>query len=226
MQFIALLIGFILQSSFAQSNVDRVLKQNTLKLENGSGSVVIMPSGKKYALTNAHVCYTLRGKATISLTTETGITVEGKEAKIAIGLPMGADLCAIEIPQTLAPGIRIGGEFKIGQGICTRGYPHMKLKQSCGKVGPYIQWATTVLRNFFKGNGECESGSRNYGPFHCIIVHVTSTSTMFVRPGSSGSPVVNMNGELVGVVSSYLADVRYEAGSVTFDQIKDFVKDL
>ena len=61
------------------------------------------------------------------------------------------------------------------------------------------------------------------------ISHLTKTPTAIytipIKPGSSGSPIVNEHGELIGVVSSGLSKMENVAMSPRYEEIVDFLLD-
>ena len=202
------------------------LRATTLRLPNGTGALVRGKSGKVYVLTNFHVCVGIlyRGKFRGAL--PTGQSYEGKLVKA----DPQKDLCAAEpdagTKSVLA--LNLSRRSRIGQGLYTRGYPNGVLMESHGTLEGEVQWSHDFPIDYV---GECGPGmEKRINPWGvleaCGVRFRSSLTNLYSRPGSSGSPVVDVDGNLVGVVSSWHYDQDYSAGIVTYDQVKAFLDTL
>jgi S1-C subfamily serine protease len=189
----------------------------------GSGSIVEGKSGKRYIVTNAHVCHCTRWKGNINATFETGELVVGKIVK----QEWASDLCAARVVKDL-PALKLAPNLLPLQEVNTRGYPGGRLTESHGRVRGMVDWEFAMDISML---GECPAGSKKqYGfdgvLYSCLFRWTSVVTDLYSRPGASGSPVVDDNGGLVGVVSSWLAGSDSESGMVPFHQVKRFLEGL
>ena len=200
------------------------LRATSLHIAIGSASIVEGASHKKYILTNWHVCKSARWKGDLIASYEAGTVVRGKIIKTS---PV-KDLCAAIAPLD-APALKLAPNSVIGDPVLTRGYPQGIPSESQGIIGGLTHWDYVVP---IAEVGECVTGSRKvYHPYDsrlygCRLLFTSQLTTLYSRPGSSGSPVVNTSGELVGVISSFHPESAYEGGMVTFEDVKAFLSDL
>lgn len=199
------------------------LKDTTVHIAVGSGSIVQAPSGKHYLLTNWHVCIAGGWKGTISGSTETGTLYLGKVVKSS----PEKDLCAAEIKKQ-GPALKLAKEFLPDSQLWTRGYPEGVLTQSQGKANIVTTWNFEFPIDMV---GECPAEFRKHYDFTeilrgCIATYQSLLTDLYSRPGSSGSPVVNNKGQLVAVISSWHTERKYDAGCVQFEDVREFLADL
>lgn len=189
----------------------------------GSGSVVRAKSRLTYILTNAHVCHCANYKNKVFSTRESGALISGAIVKE----DWGKDLCAVKVeeqPTTLLMGDS-PNSFTV---IYTRGYPGERLTTSKGHMSSLTEWQLSMS---IEDLGECPKGSKKeYDTSgilrYCTFHFVSRLSNLYARPGSSGSPVVDGDGGLVGVVSSWHTDSDYDAGLVPYSDVKNFLSGL
>lgn len=218
------ILSALCSSSSSTLASTEILKQTAVRLENGSGAIVKAPSGKKYLLTNSHVCMGAKWKGKVKATFENGTIVLATVKKDSIA----ADLCAAEVDKKL-PALNIGDAIKRRDEVCTRGYPFGVLTESCGIVGGVSMWTHIYPIEMI---GECVEGTKKqYHPgtgrlYGCSKNYTSVLTTLYARPGSSGSAVVNDKGELVGVVSDWQPGEETEAGMVPLELIHRFFGDL
>lgn len=225
---IAFIVGFavaLLQSGEVEAagNVDLKLKTATAHLANGSGFLLKAPSGKTYLVTNFHVC--LKGSWLNKLTgsLETGEVVQG----VIIKRGIKPDLCAAKVSARTPAPLTIGSSLVPLQQIYTRGYPYGVLSQSAGTFIGRMKWEYMFGLDQI---GECaDKKDKVYGGDGilegCQVEFIDNVTTLYSRPGSSGSPVVNSDGELVGVVSSWMSE-QDSAGMVRLEDIQEFFRGL
>lgn len=200
------------------------LRETTLHVDIGSASIVEAPSGKHYILTNDHVCRFGKWKGTLFARFPEGPSVKGRIVKTNARY----DLCAVELSKQPA-ALKVGKRLRRGQKVYTRGFPQHILTESFGIVGGSADWEYSFPIGEI---GECPPEFHQVrDPYEDILVacrarYHTILTNLYGRPGSSGSPVVNDAGELVGVISSWSPDGDFEAGMVELSDVKDFLSDL
>lgn len=189
---------------------------------NGLGSGGIIQSsttGKKYLITNWHVCRHA-GKGTVEAEMENGERVSGK----VIYADPTHDLCLVKVNQRRF-AIPIGSSLKIGDKLWSHGYPR----------GHFIE-TTGILKHLEKTNldvadsvnGQCPKAfKKQYNAMHLLIActydYPSGITTLYSAPGSSGSPIVNENGELVGVMQSATWE-KNDGGMIMLDRIQEFMR--
>lgn len=195
------------------------LRASAVHLNVGSGAIILSPSGRKYVLTNWHVCTHAEVSGRVSVLMPNGSVVITKIAKQSSIY----DLCAISIPSD-STAIRIADKFHPGEQTWTRGWPNGVLSESAGRSGKKIDMVVMVLKT---GDsclyGWTEAALPEVGAV-CFIHYVNYAISNYVYYGSSGSAVTNQNGELVGVVQTYSPE--HGGGMRPLSAVKDFLKDL
>lgn len=177
------------------------LRATTLRLPRGSGSVVQAKSGKRFALTNWHVCVGSLVDKQIIVSYPDGRSMRGE---VVATDPLG-DLCLIRLPYQDIPALIPAESHNHRDQLYTRGYPEGVLSESEGVEKGHSPYSYTYS---IEAIGECPRGARKrfdssqrlYG---CSVVYQNVLTTLYAQPGSSGSPVVNQNGRLAGVIQSY-----------------------
>lgn len=224
---LVLFFAFTMPSQADTGKATQALRQTVVQVNGtsctGSGSVVEGKSGKHYVLTNYHVCLCASYQGRLYSTFEGGELVQGKVVK----RDSTVDLCAVRVEDT-RPALKLGDQLLPFTEVNTRGYPGGRLTESHGQSGGNVEWDADFDISEI---GVCpEEASKGYGLNGVIQecrLHFTSTLTnLYGRPGASGSPVVNDNGELVGVVSSWHPGNEYETGMVPFSDVRRFLSAL
>lgn len=217
------LIASRANASVAQDNLRRATVMVNGLSCSGSGSLVQARSGKTYLLTNAHVCMCAEFKGDVFATFDDGHLLQAKVIKKDVQ----KDLCAAQVD---APDfyLKMAPQLLPLTEVNTRGYPMGRLTESHGIVKGSIEWDYDMD---IQKVGICPKGTQkgiNYrGVVSVCRIHFVSTlSNLYARPGSSGSAVVNDQGELVGVVSSFHPTDEYNAGLVQFNDVRDFLSKL
>jgi S1-C subfamily serine protease len=216
--------AFYVTLAFASPMAHQKLSETTLRLNVGSASLVTAPSGKAYILTNWHVCLEENWKGQILGRFDNGRAVSGRISKESPLL----DLCAALIEGNY-PSLTIAKQASFNEKIVTRGYPLGIVTESEGIIGTETTWEHSIE---IERVGECPEGftaerSLANNRIEACTVHWTSYLTsLYSRPGSSGSPVVNAAGDLLGVVSSWHPARRFEAGVVPLSSVQKFFRGL
>lgn len=191
--------------------------------EYGSGTgFQIMVRDKKYVISNAHVC---KGNEEVDLTdTGTGEKFKRKVLKTDPDI----DLCLIEgVDERRA--LPLGKYLSVGETVAAVGHPHgWDLVMTEGeafnlKDTPEVRDETVLcfgknLRLIFVKDEE---------KFICLRKHTdTISTTVVVLPGSSGSPLLNIKGQVVGVVYMYNTEGADWGSAIPLAHLREFIKDV
>lgn len=154
---------------------------NNSKTKFATGFSFERKNGISYILTNQHVC-SMHEKAKYTLTTYTGVNV----LATFVGVDEFADICMLRTESNIPPLKLANEDSKRGERITTIGAPDT--------VYPVIyDGVMSGYRIFNMKNDVGEDG--------IFEVHFRAQiSSVPLYNGSSGSPVLNMNGEVVGIV--------------------------
>lgn len=212
----------------AVTQIPSNLAQTTMFSAHGevSGSSFVYQGDKgKYLITNWHVChFELYDDKVISGTLPDGTTVRG----ILVKEDVKTDLCAAKINSYDGPALTLARRgAKFGEVVFTRGYPLGHLSQTYGTVlfdtnYTYV-YPIEMIERCVRGTTPVISKGRVIG---CSVDIDNTIVTVFIEPGSSGSPVVNKDGRLVGVVESQVDGNPYEGGMVPFKSLLRFMTGL
>jgi hypothetical protein len=211
--------------SYALSPSDRYLKNRVVKLlgDHGqcTGEQVKAPSGKMYILTAGH-CKGLQEAGFILAVDEAGKTYKVK----VIDEDPNADLLLLEGIPGLS-GLSVARNILRSEHVRT--YTHgggMDTYRTDGDViGTYEQDGMLAPILTEEQRLECILFPKNkvyhyqYGTA-CILHTPFTVTTAMIIPGSSGGPVVNVFGQLIGVVS---ATDGHMSSLVTLSDIHTFL---
>jgi S1-C subfamily serine protease len=193
----------------------------TTDLSGGTGFAVRSLTGRVYTLTNSHVC----GLADLGLmAAQLG---GGRKLWLRVlEVSQTTDLCLLEaLPGR--HGLTMADAMDQYEPIYALGHPRLE--------------PLTLSTGYFVGRGDvqlidetpvekCSGPSRRvenmmtlFGPVSACIRTIDAISTsLVIYPGSSGSPVVNASGELVGAVFAGANATNYGA-MIPLDAIREFL---
>lgn len=142
----------------------------------GSGFVVEGRSKKRYIVTNAHVCKT----KSQDMKVKWGIRENDEETSEApIEIDSEQDICILTLRNQAKLPLRLSDTFPaVGEPVYTVGFP--------GTDAITLTQGTVELTNAVAFLGDT-----------IYLVHITTTVG---KPGSSGSPLFNSEGKVVGVM--------------------------
>ena len=189
----------------------------------GSGFFVKGESGNSYIMTNKHICE-LRNKEGFL-----GIEIVGKKRKYekkVLEISTEHDLCLVEGMPNIE-GLSVAKNLDIGEGLAILGHP--KLFALTVSLGQYIEEAQIEIavsnkkpRNIVapvKPNKQVLPSLFGFK----IEKFNSARIVAYSRGGNSGSPIVNMDGEVVSVLfAGSRADVM-ETYGVPLRYVQDFI---
>lgn len=191
----------------------------------GTGFFVKGKSGKTYIMTNRHVCETSGDSE--YLTAKRGESVVGVKVKI-IKKSDNHDLCLVE-SFDLTQGLRVANSIYKNETVMAIGHPG--LEHLIASKGRFI--ANTIISVPVGVNLTEEDKCpgvlvpvRSMFVFNvCIIKYVSSRIFLYIKPGSSGSPLVDFFGNIVGVIFAGDRGDHLKSYAVPLHYVKDFLKD-
>lgn len=194
----------------------------------GTGFYITTEKGNTYILTNRHVCEaTTTGKMGIVPNTGDAIyykTIVKKSEKY--------DLCVLNAPKK-AKGLGLASDVNIGETIGLVGHPKLQpLTLSRGELIGYKH--ITLIDSYNPKEGECKGTVKKAPPFYalfdihtiCLSSHYSGQITAYSRGGSSGSPLINFYGNIVGVLFAGNPQDQFESYVVPLSSVKEFLKEL
>lgn len=218
---------FLFSTAIGRAADVRTILQNTsVNLVAASGFIGEGTSGKKYLITNWHVCaLRFRHSPLIQGTLADKTPVSGA----VVALQPDSDLCAVSLDIVPKAYLKMSDQdayYK--QEVNTVGYPAGIYTMSHGSVAENIRWDYEIARQFID---ECPKNSTvNYfdGRVKSCTIHYHSTlTTLFSKPGASGSAIVDDDGKLVGVMSSHsIKTTAFSGGMVSTEDVRKFLGGL
>lgn len=197
-------------------------------LGGGTGFSIKGPSGKKYIITNAHVCEMYKGASEADVQ-EPDDTI--KTRKI-VEISQDTDLCLIEGINELSP-ISLASSVSIGENAAIIGHPElMPLTIAYGDiVEDKLYQVPMGIIGMDMPEEQCKLPKNRIidvetflGPLSVCVEEVEAYRiTATSLPGNSGSPVVNYRGQLIGVDFAGDNDIHWGL-VIPLDDVKDFLK--
>lgn len=226
---LGLCLPFIHKPRLYRSTAEHTFRLLTMsKRSGGTGFTVVAPSGKLYTLTNKHICMAADEQGQLLAERNGRFTT----LKI-IEIYMLHDLCLLNALPGQTDGIELASGYgqENGDTQYIIGYPLLFDKTvSEGNVGSLHD--IEIIIGYAKDKGYCESlGMREEEVFDnfsidkvCIASFKAVSSSAQSYPGNSGSPVVNIWGNLEGVL--FAGDqTMYHSLIVPIISVKDFLRD-
>lgn len=214
----------------------RVLSLRVVKLTNAAGNsgatgfVVKGKSGQKYILTNNHVCRLAENN---TLTAEQ----DGERFPVEVVKSyLWNDLCALKAHRPLGLAVNVASGTLTGETVWVVGHPLLEPNSvTTGEIS-----GTVFIQIVIKMNAKPEEctgptyslidlSQTTYAFFGmtsaCVRMLEANASTATILPGNSGSPVVNLWGNVVAV-----AFAGNESGTrsyfVPLQDVQDFISEL
>jgi S1-C subfamily serine protease len=160
-------------------------------------------------LTNWHVCEPM-------IVNQAPATVEGAPATV-VRYDAAVDLCLLDAKAAAPYMPPVAQHVAVGEAVFTRGYPRGEYKESAGRFRG-VEVMRVRQRPF---NGTCPPGEFRIYIHWCARTYHVGVTTLYAAGGSSGSPVFNIDGAVVGVVQVEMAHKR--AGMVPLDNVRRFL---
>lgn len=203
-----MLIAALALNAMFSSPSDHSLRSRVMKLTNDyglcSGEQVRAPSGVDYVLTAAHCKPLADASGSIKVTTEDGrelmrkIIAEDPMSDLLLleGVPgiRGLDIASYDLPREHVRTFTHGNRFDTykTEGVLIQDQRIMVMLSIILTEDEAA--ACNMPKNFIVDIG--------WGARACLLTGLETATTAMIVPGSSGGPIVNDSGELLGVVSA------------------------
>lgn len=164
--------------------------QNNRSIGSGSGFVYRKDDHLGYIITNHHV---IEGATSVKVVMMNGESVDAK----VLGSDQYADIAVLSISSASVISVASIGkseELELGDTLFTVGTP----------IGS--EYMGTVTKGILSGKNRTVSVSLSNGSFMMDVLQTDAA----INPGNSGGPLVNINGEVVGVNSMKLVEDEIE----------------
>ncbi len=165
--------------------------RNNTALSSGSGFIYKKDKDSGYIMTNYHV---IENASAISVTTMTGEEVKAT----AVGGDAYSDVAVLKIDASKVPDVAsIGDSTKseVGDTVFTVGTPIDK------------EYMGTVTKGILSNNAKTITvNAGNTGAYKMEVLQTDAS----INPGNSGGPLVNINGEVIGITSMKLVTTEIE----------------
>lgn len=215
----------------------RILSHSVVKLTNAAGNsgatgfVVKGASGKKYIMTNAHVC----GLA------ENGIlqaTYQGEQFPVEVYKKyQWNDLCALTAHRPLGFAVNIASSRSYGESAWVIGHPLLEpISSTVGELSGSV--SIEIMTKLNPKPEECSGPTYSlvdlsnvpealfFGVMSvCVRTLEANAGTISILPGNSGSPTVNLFGSVIGVAFAG-SDSGVRSYFVPLNDLKTFLREL
>lgn len=214
-------------SQIAQFTVNNTFRVSPVgKKHGGTGFILHLGNGFVTGITNEHVC---DNSALIEVETRD----QGNLIMPVIKTDFGSDLCMFGMPQrrtTPEMGISVARTVAPFTPAITSGFA---LLETENVQHGYVTKIKDVLIHSPPRNGKtCQDGTKPETMFDgfslmvlCEDAFTVQQTTFTIFPGNSGSPVVNEQGQLIGVISGTHRITKY-GHMVPLDQVQRFLQEF
>jgi len=183
----------------------------TFKVDNLGSGVLISSDG--YVITNAHV---VQDAHEILITLKGGRRYEAK----LIGADNLTDIALVKINDSGLPSANLGNsdDLKVGEWAIALGNP----------LGLFdVNHQPTATSGIISGI-QMDFGLKESGHVYQNMIQTDAS----INPGNSGGPLINTNGEVIGISTFIMTGSNYSTGSIgigfaiPINRVKDVVEDL
>lgn len=197
---------------------------NELETNGGTGFQVRAPSGKIYVLTNEHICTHMQEKGTVKVTDEWKRVSHPKVLKIS----QTSDLCLLEgVPDV--PALSLGRDNYPGLYGMIVGHPGLRPLEYA--AGVFVELGPVTFQEVMAPGQKCEADNKflklEVTPLGiqriCYQVRYAYTTSVPVYPGNSGSPVLDLDGRVVGVAFA-CNTITHWGYVVPLQEVKNFLQ--
>lgn len=193
-----------------------------MKGRGGGTGWVVNYKGRRYTITNSHVCGDSDEMKALQ-----GLDEEGVQLKV-LGRDEDHDLCILE-PVPNRSGLTLGKE-QTKKRLKVIGYPHLRpLTKRLGEIIAEGKIDITTRQGLGEGENCSEGEKKTQRQFYifniwvCVKSYQTYWTDIEVYPGNSGSPVLNSDDKVVAIV--FAADLRVNQGFVIgLKYIREFLE--
>lgn len=195
----------------------------------GTGFMVQAPSGKKYILTNAHIC--AMGKTLVVK------DFNGKKRLSSVyKVYKKHDLCLMNAVSNV-PALKVASNIQLREKVFLIGHPALRplTKEAGHFVGRLnirlLTKCSKFHRNILKKiwtkmpNIQGLIVMSRYRSKYCTKTRSSNHINNIAYGGNSGSPVLNIWGNVVGVLYAGRRDQPTSSHTVPLKEIKEFLKD-
>lgn len=202
-----------------------VIKLTNMERNSGGTGFGVQYKGYKFIMTNSHVCEIRRSSPS-------GFWVNKPDGTLVRAVIIKQyekhDLCILKHVEGIHT-LSLGSDPRIGETHYIVGHPALQPKTLT--TGEYVGMASiNVIIADAPSPAElnCKKGKVHYRPFFgamCIRTYIASFTTTPILGGSSGSPVVNSFGNLVGVAFASNERGNNWAKLVPLYSVRDFLEE-
>jgi S1-C subfamily serine protease len=189
----------------------------------GTGFSVKAESGRRYILTNKHICKLANSRGELKIEFP---GLDRKYSKKIIEINEKHDLCLVESLPTFKTALSISDGIEAGETVFVVGHP--KLFGLTVKEGEYVEEAKIQVA-VSKGTLKpvvIRAPKKITGSwlFPKLVTFQTSRFNVYSRGGNSGSPIVNLKGQVVSVLFAGNRMDVMETYGVPLKEVHSFLK--